>query len=406
MAAFQTKQEKKIMDEKIAKVREVVRNISTNDVVLALHNFEMDVEKTIHAFCEGGSDIALGDWETGGAAKKKQQKNKNKNGAAKSQSSSNSVSSSRRPPSVTSQANSVVNGYTTGKNYANGHSAPNDAAKPSQAPPQVNGVSNAMNGQANIKVASASSSLEAKHKPVQKVTTSTNAAATGINNAAKRGFETGIASNTRVSNESYEPISPAETDVSKCFQQIRNALAQRERYLSAHLGPNARFHCDMSKLLDEIAKIGEVIIVENEMAHPSAIPSPHINGQTVNHSTSHSSLVSSVGEDSGLGLGHTSPVMPDKNVAQVVNGGMVMQSDDFSADQLAEIQRKVEEAMKSKGLDASILSEAFSSKTVAPRRRPPPNKNGHPGGNRRDGGDKKGVASGKNQREVKLSIME
>lgn len=139
----------------------------------------------------GGSDIALGDWETGGAAKKKQQKNKNKNGAAKSQSSSNSVSSSRRPPSVTSQANSVVNGYTTGKNYANGHSAPNDAAKPSQAPPQVNGVSNAMNGQANIKVASASSSLEAKHKPVQKVTTSTNAAATGINNAAKRGFETG-----------------------------------------------------------------------------------------------------------------------------------------------------------------------------------------------------------------------
>ncbi|KAI1722494.1 spermatogenesis-associated serine-rich protein 2 [Ditylenchus destructor] len=405
MAAFQTKQEKKIMDEKIAKVREVVRNISTNDVVLALHNFEMDVEKTIHAFCEGGSDIALGDWETGGAAKRKQQKNKNKNGVAKSQSSSNSVTSSRRPPSVTSQANSVVNGYTTGKNYANGYSAPNDSAKTSQAP-QVNGVSNAMNGQANVKVASASSSAEAKHNPVQKVTSSTTAAATGINNAVKRGFETGIASNTRVSNDSYEPISSVETDVSKCFQQIRNALAQRERYLSAHLAPNARFHCDMSKLLDEIAKIGEVIIVENEMAQPSFIPPPHINGQSVNHSTSHSSLVSSVGEDSGLGLGHTSPVIPDKNVAQVVNGGMVMESDDFSADQLAEIQRKVEEAMKSKGLDASILSEAFSSKTVAPRRRPPPNKNGHPGGNRRDGGDKKGGAPAKNQRQVKLSIME
>lgn len=50
----QRKLEKKAMDEKIAKVREVVRNVSANDIVLALHNFEMDVEKTIHAFCEGG----------------------------------------------------------------------------------------------------------------------------------------------------------------------------------------------------------------------------------------------------------------------------------------------------------------------------------------------------------------
>uniref|UniRef100_A0A915DHI5 Uncharacterized protein n=1 Tax=Ditylenchus dipsaci TaxID=166011 RepID=A0A915DHI5_9BILA len=48
------------MDEKIAKVREVVRNVSTNDIVLALHNFELDVEHTIHAFCEGGSEGALG----------------------------------------------------------------------------------------------------------------------------------------------------------------------------------------------------------------------------------------------------------------------------------------------------------------------------------------------------------
>jgi hypothetical protein len=41
------------MEGKISKVREVVKNISTNDIVLALHNFELDVEKTIHAFCEG-----------------------------------------------------------------------------------------------------------------------------------------------------------------------------------------------------------------------------------------------------------------------------------------------------------------------------------------------------------------
>jgi len=49
----QPKIEKKIIDEKIAKVREVVKNISANDIVLALHNFDLDVARTIHAFCEG-----------------------------------------------------------------------------------------------------------------------------------------------------------------------------------------------------------------------------------------------------------------------------------------------------------------------------------------------------------------
>lgn len=53
--SFSTKQEKKIMEEKINKVREVVRNFSTNDIVLALHYFELDVEKTIQAFLQGTS---------------------------------------------------------------------------------------------------------------------------------------------------------------------------------------------------------------------------------------------------------------------------------------------------------------------------------------------------------------
>nr|CAD2143312.1 unnamed protein product [Meloidogyne enterolobii] len=77
-AASQPKIEKKLMDEKISKVREVVKNVSTNDIVLALHNFELDVEKTIHAFCEGGSQIALGDWEKTGTTKKRNNKKKSK----------------------------------------------------------------------------------------------------------------------------------------------------------------------------------------------------------------------------------------------------------------------------------------------------------------------------------------
>ena len=53
MATQSTKLEKKLMDEKIAKVREVVRSVNTNDIILALHNYDLDVERTIQAFCEG-----------------------------------------------------------------------------------------------------------------------------------------------------------------------------------------------------------------------------------------------------------------------------------------------------------------------------------------------------------------
>lgn len=71
--------EKKMIDEKIGKVKEIVKNISNNDIMLALYNFDLDVERTIHAFCEGGSQTALGDWEkfkTGG--KKRNNKKKSK----------------------------------------------------------------------------------------------------------------------------------------------------------------------------------------------------------------------------------------------------------------------------------------------------------------------------------------
>ncbi len=47
--------EKKEMNQKVASVREVVHNKSTNDIILALHNFDMDVERTIQAFCDGES---------------------------------------------------------------------------------------------------------------------------------------------------------------------------------------------------------------------------------------------------------------------------------------------------------------------------------------------------------------
>lgn len=51
--------EKKLINEKIAKVREVVHGVSTNDIILALHSFDMNVERTIQAFCEGNCTTSI-----------------------------------------------------------------------------------------------------------------------------------------------------------------------------------------------------------------------------------------------------------------------------------------------------------------------------------------------------------
>ena len=49
----QLKKEKKIIDEKVEKVRQVVPSVSKNDIILALHSYDMDVHRTIQAFCDG-----------------------------------------------------------------------------------------------------------------------------------------------------------------------------------------------------------------------------------------------------------------------------------------------------------------------------------------------------------------
>lgn len=56
MSMQQYRNEKKQIEEAAAKVREVVRTASKNDIILALHNFDFDVNKTIQAFCDGSSN--------------------------------------------------------------------------------------------------------------------------------------------------------------------------------------------------------------------------------------------------------------------------------------------------------------------------------------------------------------
>jgi hypothetical protein len=60
-------------------VREIVRNnVSNHDIALVLHNFDMDVARTINAFTTGSIDTALGEWERNGVSTKKNKKSKKK----------------------------------------------------------------------------------------------------------------------------------------------------------------------------------------------------------------------------------------------------------------------------------------------------------------------------------------
>ncbi|CAI5437990.1 unnamed protein product [Caenorhabditis angaria] len=87
--------EKKIINEKVAQVREVVDNATNNDIIMVLHTFDLDVNKTIQAFCEDGAASILGDWVTSGGASvaSKNKKNKNKKAKASVASSAETVTS-------------------------------------------------------------------------------------------------------------------------------------------------------------------------------------------------------------------------------------------------------------------------------------------------------------------------
>ena len=182
-----------------------------------------------------------------------------------------------------------------------------------------------------------------------------------------------------------------------------------------------RFVYDNSSIINGVSNFGQVISLKgnvpqmnggNKMASaPNAVPNSTNNQRngssateaSVKHSTSHSSLVSSVGEDSGLG--QISPIQQEKNV-KVENGGIVMESDGLSADQLNELQRHFEETLRAKGIDPSVLNN-LEFATVAPRRRQQQNKNNNHSGNnngKSNGDNKPRGATGKNRNAPKIDL--
>uniref|UniRef100_A0A1I8A397 SPATS2-like protein n=1 Tax=Steinernema glaseri TaxID=37863 RepID=A0A1I8A397_9BILA len=96
--------EKQMINALVAKVREVVHDVTNNDIILVLHNYDMDVQKTIQALCEDREN-ALGSWEHTGPTKTKSQKKKAKKAAkaaaaatAETSSSNGNISPSSSTP--------------------------------------------------------------------------------------------------------------------------------------------------------------------------------------------------------------------------------------------------------------------------------------------------------------------
>lgn len=120
----------------------------------------------------------------------------------------------------------------------------------------------------------------------------------------------------------------AEHSIVGCFNEIREAIAKREHQLLVSLNQvrsdgmsqlanqkvagrqlqdlihTTRFvHSDNSKLIHLIGQFGEVVSINGDVPQPQPEPviSTTNSNPVIKHATSHSSIVSSVGEDSGLG---------------------------------------------------------------------------------------------------------
>ncbi|VDO33361.1 unnamed protein product [Haemonchus placei] len=257
--------ERKIMNEKIAKVREVVHGVCTNDIILALYSLDMNVEKTIQAFCEDGASEVLDDWvrPAGGSSKNKNKKKKNKQ-------------------QVEPQESAV---------------APPVAAATAAAVPST---------------ASAS-----------------KAAKVCIDNVCSACRGTFIVWHRR--SFSIRPL-PA------IFQALRAAVTD----------------------LAETTPRGAPAAPTAATGMPKAV-SP-VQAAAIKHATSQSSISSSLGADSGVNLSPThkeekKPASESKpKPAKVVSGGIMMQSDALTAEQLEALQRSLTEQLAACGIDASILS--------------------------------------------------
>uniref|UniRef100_A0A0K0FGR8 CUE domain-containing protein n=1 Tax=Strongyloides venezuelensis TaxID=75913 RepID=A0A0K0FGR8_STRVS len=323
--------EQESLKKKVAKVREVVSTVSTNDIVLALHSFDLDVEKTIRALCEQGVNSVIGDWETTKHAPVKKNRK-------------------QRRLELNSQKSQV----DTGKSSTTGPST--------TTTPTTNNIINNTKGPSQSKVPVTSTTTPSKVSGQQNVTLPPpgpkTQPVTSVNN-------TNQVKNKQNQGKDSSSIPTSASDIENIFKQIRQALDEREKYLLTQVKSHSQqfFNVDPSNILTTIKNFGQLSSINNKSTIISSPSSSRPNSNnSLKNATSHSSLVSSVGDDSGLG--QVSPVsVKDKqkssdrgtSTVAINEGGINMESDSFSVDQLAEIQRKLYETLSAQGIDISLV---------------------------------------------------
>lgn len=412
--------EKKRMEEAVAKVREVVHTASKNDIILALHNFDLDVNRTIQAFCDDGAQSALTSWERSGTSANKKKSQKKKKATTAGQLAPIASSISPRPNGHTGfsveRSSTILNGASQDPTVSvnSKTSASIIEVQPTAIKQKAPIASSQMPEASNL---INFNSLDSQQK--------NQALLLEVSNLKNHGAEI-----EKIEAAFEHELSIAEENARNAFKAIRQLLADRESHLLAELkrshddgarilnerrvqacelleraerigamndreqaelreemirfagersaeaeiGHTTRFLYDNADLIKLVKNFGEVVGVKGfaTAVANSIPPSASASGTSacLKRSTSHSSAVSSLGEDSGLG--QISPVTNDdrKNIVEVSNGGILMKSDALSADQLADLNRKLQESLKAQGIDAAVLSGIGGLSSMPVRRRP------------------------------------
>ncbi|VDD93578.1 unnamed protein product [Enterobius vermicularis] len=405
-------EEKRKMEEAVAKVREVVHTASKNDIVLALHIYELDIDKTIQAFCDGwhGAQNALGAWERTGVAKKKNRKKK-KDATLNSQTASNLHPVA--PAKETAKPNRTVR-----PQYPN-----NDLSTPTDSTVTYKTAKDFAFQPAGIEQVSSGAALviEPTHNVNMYKGTDSEEETCSIAISCLKNFEDEV-KDVEVAFE--QGLLLAEESIKNVFKGIRQLLEDREVHLLAEVNRihddgarilterrvkanelldrakrikamsdrekqgfrseiaqfslergdeanfthKSRFVCDNASMIKMVKNFGEVLGVKTTgSAAPlvvTQLAASEAHANEVKMPVGRSSRTSSVGEDSGLG--QISPSGEErKHVAEVNDGGILMKSDALTADELAGLNATVRETLKAQGIDATL----FSGLTMPVRRR-------------------------------------
>ncbi|KAI6202909.1 hypothetical protein M3Y94_00495200 [Aphelenchoides besseyi] len=431
----QNKGEKQVIDAKVAKVREVVRNVSNNDIVLALHNFDMDVERTIGAFVDGGIENALGSWEKCNNTTKKKKAN-----AGAAENSSAATSTTTETPKVSSVTAPISTGGRS--------------RKPQPQVKETSGIAPTVNPKTAPSVSQSFAKMTDDEKVdelerlMDEVNIKSNNLQTAIDNVAREKLAAFAAITNalkyrerqldsyleKTRRELQETITQQHHAYQRVQQKNSTVAVELPRFaadsaaLDQLLHQNFALHVD--KTIKAIEKLGAGFLPSTtiEIATPpvsNGIPQSNTqlngdhsapkqngkstapisngkpktavpvaakiaNGTDIKHSVSQTSLVSSVGEDSGLG--QISPVYQEKTATPVADSGL-LQSDGLSADQLANLQAIIQQNLESKGLNADLIKGIIGDSDGSAARRRNPRRDGPSNGTANGGKSKSNAKS-------------